>query len=436
MPRYNRYNTNRMSLNTADFQPAVFTPIEFTPVEQDYSILERAMAKQEERKQKAIAQQSNIEAAIAQVELDASEDEWKQNYINDINRQIDEASEVGDYASALNIATSLAGKTAKDPALFGRERYNKERQEFLKSLEAKKNAKLISNDSYERAIAENTYNYEDIRNTNGEIVGGSKWEATFNPRNDVSLTDALNWMEKYIGVSSETTGGGGGTTQTFRTSDGKTTTNPNDPNIVSIQSVNKGGSRTESTKEVTPEQWEEAYKAYIAANPELEADFNQLWDNYIWKYKELQKELTNPDLTEEQRNSIDARIQTRKNSLTDSQLGFLTKDEWLLKQIQPSFNVMSYRQHSLVNEAGSTLVDENTLRNRTVASVLFNNNTAAAEIYASGAPIEMYYDYLNETIKAKIPLEENSTALINDMLKTELSKDNPYNIPIPFVKQN
>ena len=58
MPNYNPYNRRRMSLNTVDFQPTVFTPIEFKPVEQDYSILERAMAKQEERKEKATTQQS------------------------------------------------------------------------------------------------------------------------------------------------------------------------------------------------------------------------------------------------------------------------------------------------------------------------------------------------------------------------------------------
>lgn len=386
MHRYNRYNQHRMTLNTVGFEPAVFNPIEFNPVEANYDILNKSMALQEERKQKAIAQQSAINAAISEVELAPEEDEWKQNYIADINNQIQTAANVGDYAGALNTATQLAGKATIDPALRGRERYNKERQKFIEELKAKRNSKLISEDSFERAIAENKYNYKDIPDANGNIVAGSSWTPTFDPRKDVNLTDALNWMKTYLGVSSETTGSGGGSSQTFYDAKGNVVTDPKQ--AVSIRSTTKNGSRAETTKEVTAEDWANAYKAYIQANPELEADFNQLWDNERWMFAKLTRDSNDSSKSDVDRASYANRANTYWDSLTDDQGGLLSKDAWLLKRIQPSFDVMAYRQHSLVTEGDSTLLDETTLKNRVIGQAV-GLNLEQAELYGMGAPMEV-----------------------------------------------
>lgn len=388
MPRYNQYNRNRLSLNTVDFQPTVFTPIEFRPVEQDYSILERAMAKQEERKQKALAQQANIKAAISQVELDESEDEWKQNYINNIDNQIKNAAAVGDYAGALETATMIAGNVANDPALVGRERYNKERKNFLNQLEEKRSKGLISDDSYERAIAQNKYNYHDITDDSGKIVGGAKWTPEFQPLNDIDLGTVLAEMQQFMGISSETIGGGGGTTQQYRRADGTITTNPNDPNIQAVVSTTKNGGRTESTKEVTADDWRKAYDAYIARHPEDEARLNQLWENARYNFATLTNKAANVDISEEDRQEAQRRANNFWSNLTDKQGGLLSKDDWLLKQISPSFEVMAYKQHSLVTEGSSTMLDTDVLKNKTIASV-FNLSYTQAELYAQGAPMEV-----------------------------------------------
>lgn len=383
MPRYNR---DRMTLNTVGFQPAVFNPMEYKPIEQDFNILERAMAKQEERKQNALKQQSAIKAAISEVDLDASEDEWKQQYIDNINNQINTAAEVGDYGGALDMAIKLAGDATIDPALRGRERYNKERKEFLEQLETKRSKGLISDDSYERAIAQNVYNYRDIKDENGRITGGSRWTPEFNPLNDIDLGTVLAEMQQFMGISSETTGGGGGATQEYYDAQGNVTKDPS--KAVSVRSITKGGSRTESTKEVTEDDWRRAYDAYIARHPEDEARLNQLWDNARYNFARLTVEANNENLTNEERASAQKRADNYWNNLTDDQGGLITKDDWLLKQISPSFGVMAYRQHSLVTEAGSTLIDEATLKNRVVANVMFKNNMTNAELYAQGFTME------------------------------------------------
>lgn len=430
MPRYNQYNRNRMSLNTVDFQPTVFTPIEFRPVEQDYSILERAMAKQEERKQQALSQQTNIKAAISQVELDESEDEWKQNYINNINKQINDAAAVGDYAGALETATMIAGDVANDPALRGRERYNKERQEFIKSIEAKRNADLISETSYRRALAQNTYNYEDIKDDNGRIVAGSKWTPAFDPAKDFKPKELLDDLKKYIGVSKTTTGGGGGTTQQYYDKNGNPTTKASE--AVSIASTTKGGSRTESLEEVTEQQWRDAYDAWMQAHDLTDREIlYQVWDNYQWDFAQeslqvegLKTKLDDSGLSEEERLEYQKQYDKHKekadrlwSNMTDGQGGLLTRDEFLLSHMSPYFKVMAYRNHTLVTEAGSTLIDETTLRNKTIAKAVGLTMTDV-ELMGSSAPVETYYEFLSDNAKQRVKLNNEGDDFITEVEKT------------------
>lgn len=416
MARYNQYNRNRMSLNTVDFQPTVFTPIEFRPVEQDYSILERAMAKQEERKQKALAQQANIKAAISQVELDESEDEWKQNYINSIDNQIKNAAAVGDYAGALETATMIAGDVANDPALRGRERYNKERQEFIKSIEAKRNADLISETSYRRALAQNTYNYEDIKDDNGRIVAGSKWTPAFDPAKDFKPNELLDDLKKYIGVSKSTTGGGGGTTQQYYDKDGKLTNDAS--KAVSIASTTKGGSRTESLEEITEQQWRDAYDAWMQAHDLDDRErLYQVWDNYQWDFAQESLKAQDTNLSEEERVSHKEKADRLWSNMTDGQGGLLTRDEFLLSHMSPYFKVMAYRNHTLVTEGGSTLIDETTLRNKTIANAISLTMTDV-ELMGSSAPVETHYEFLTDNAKQRVKLDNEADVFITKVENT------------------
>ena len=395
MARHNRYNPyynqDRMTLNTVGFAPAVFNPIEFKPVEADYNILERSFAKQEERKQKAIAQQSAVQAAISQVELAPEEDEWKQNYIANINNQIQEYANLGDYAGAMNMATQLAGTVSNDPALRGRERYNTERQEFIKQLEQKRAKGLISDDSYERALAQNVYNYHDITDNNGNIVAGSKWEPAFNPRNKVSLNDALDWMKLHLGVSTTEIANGGGQSQIYFDSNGQRTDDIN--KAVSIMGTTTNGSSHTRLEEVKAEDWEKAFNAYVSLFPEIREDFTQLWENELWSYNKLLQDSNNDKLSESQRERADLDAKAILNSLTDGDGGFLSKDAWILKRISPSFDVMAYRKYTSITENGSTLFDPNATRSALAKMINYSNpelTAEEAELYAMSLPMEVF----------------------------------------------
>lgn len=187
MPRYNQYNRNRLSLNTVGFQPTVFTPIEFRPVEQDYSILERAMAKQEERKEKAVTQQSLVKQALGKAREQLYQDDktltWFDARARKIEDNIKTAAEVGDYATALQTGIEAAGDIANDTELNARIRTNAQyKEEYNKQRD--RIGKGISQETFNWWAEKNPYKHTNIYN-NGEITGAEDWKAEFTPVDDI-----------------------------------------------------------------------------------------------------------------------------------------------------------------------------------------------------------------------------------------------------------
>jgi len=194
MARYNQYNRNRLSLNTVDFQPTVFTPIEFKPVEQDYSILERAMAKQEERKEKSVTQQSLVKQALGKAREQLHQDDetlaWFDAKARKIEDDIKTASEVGDYATALQTGIEAAGDIANDTELNARIRTNAQyNQEYERQRQRVGNG--IDQDTFNWWVKNNPYKHTNIEE-NGRIIGAEDWKSNFTP------VDDLKWENIFI----------------------------------------------------------------------------------------------------------------------------------------------------------------------------------------------------------------------------------------------
>lgn len=193
MARYNQYNRNRMSLNTVDFQPTVFTPIEFRPVEQDYSILERAMAKQEERKEKAVTQQSLVKQALGKAREQLHQDDetlaWFDAKARKIEDDIKTASEVGDYATALQTGIEAAGDIVNDTELNARIRTNAQYKEEYER-QRQRVGKGISQETFNWWAEKNPYKYSNIEQ-DGRVIGGEDWKSNFTP------VDDLNWASIF-----------------------------------------------------------------------------------------------------------------------------------------------------------------------------------------------------------------------------------------------
>ena len=75
-------------LAAGGFTPAAFTPFVYTPKEFDVSPLQRSLATLDERKERTDQQRAAIRTALGKVKLNAAEDKWKNDYVNEDRKSV------------------------------------------------------------------------------------------------------------------------------------------------------------------------------------------------------------------------------------------------------------------------------------------------------------------------------------------------------------
>ena len=189
---------NKISLKNAVFTPATFQGFAFTPQQEDMSLLQRSIDKLDERKEKTDQQRGAILSAINKLNLNQAEDKWKYDYANRIKSKIDSAIQFGDYSNALEVATNLARTADSTPEVLGRVRANEQYEKELQLQQARRDKGDISNATYNWWLKQNAYKYQDIYDNNNNIVGGSNYEPSFRPVNDINWASAAMAAFKLI----------------------------------------------------------------------------------------------------------------------------------------------------------------------------------------------------------------------------------------------
>ena len=176
------YKNNQSGITIGGYVP------QRVPVRSNLEALSQALNKIDERSDKAIQQKSAITNAIGQLKLNAAEDKWKYDYAKRIEQKINDAAQYGDYSRALDVATELAGSATSSPEVIGRIRANEAYEKKKGEVESLANSGVISGLTKERWLAQNKYAYEDIRDANGNIVGGTDWKAGWDPVKKVDMS--------------------------------------------------------------------------------------------------------------------------------------------------------------------------------------------------------------------------------------------------------
>lgn len=189
---------NKISLKNAVFTPATFQGFAFTPQQEDMSLLQRSIDKLDERKEKTDQQRGAILSAINKLNLNQAEDKWKYDYANRIKAKIDSAIQFGDYSNALEVATNLARTADSTPEVLGRVRANEQYEKEIQLQQARRDKGDISNATYNWWLKQNPYKYQDTYDNNGNIVGGSNYEPSFRPVNDINWASAAMAAFKLI----------------------------------------------------------------------------------------------------------------------------------------------------------------------------------------------------------------------------------------------
>lgn len=281
-----------------------------TPIGMNVAAFADAVGKLDAKYQAMAQQQSAIDMALAQLPVNAAEDEWRYNLGNEIRSQIEAVDNPNDrYLTSIRAAGQLMSR----PDVIGRIRAEAEYQNFVKQTQAR-------NDIDQRiknwALETNPYTYEDVRDSSGRIVGGTEWKANNTPVGQVDLSKlgslAINWAkpDSYKGTKGMFVNSNGELTETFG------------PDTVDIAYQTDNG-----WAKVGKDKLEKAINAAIDMTPGARASIAQDYKVAQWDYNKL---------TSEQKSNIG------DSEITDSNGRLLTEKEFLAKKINPWLDAAAY----------------------------------------------------------------------------------------------
>ena len=303
----------KISLGNIAFNPATFQGAVFTPQQENMSLLQRSIETLDARKEKTDQQRSAIVSAINNLKLNQAEDKWKYDYADRIKSKIDSAIQFGDYSNALEVATKLAGDAVSSPEVLGRLRANEQYEKEVQTQQARRDRGDISQATYKWWMKNNPYKYQDNYDDNGNIVGGSIYEPSFRPVNDINWASTAMAAFKLITPYKSSVSRDGGSNIINNTSApitrGKTTYKPGEV----IGSTSHSSSNQEK---VTKEQITARMEELLSSTSDGYKQAEQAYDVAVDEFKDLVEKYNtaiaeNPDSEEAKilGQKIDARKQ-------------------------------------------------------------------------------------------------------------------------------
>lgn len=341
------YKNNQSGITIGGYVP------QRVPVRSNLEALSQALNKIDERSDKAIQQKSAITNAIGQLKLNAAEDKWKYDYAKRIEQKINDAAQYGDYSRALDVATELAGSATSSPEVIGRIRANENYEKKKGEVESLANSGVISGLTKERWLAQNKYAYEDIRDANGNIVGGTDWKAGWDPVKKVDMSRLVTLAGQLAAPVKRATS----STSQRSVSDEQGIGNGGTSTSEGLRSVKTGYSTSSGSsfqrETLTKQKIDEVYNKLFALDPDNMNALIQQFDDVQWKVNQLKDELnttTDPEKRKTLQNSIDA----FGNDIYDANGQPLKVKEYMLSKIGVITKNMAYDNTSVSHTSGSS----------------------------------------------------------------------------------
>lgn len=293
------------------FRPVV-NPIDLEKLGQAYDTLEQGHLK-------AIDTASAVEAELAKLDLNEAEDEWRQQQVNKIKSAITNNSTYGNAYGALDDVIRENGSIMSNPGMIGRLRAQQDYKKYIDNLEKRTD---IPEDYKAYFKEQNTYNYKDITDSKGNIIGGSKWNPAVQEVSTVPMTQLLDKALQWAAKES-----GGGSQTRWLDAQGKVTNDITKSVTGEIYS-----SATNKWERLSKDKLAAAVAAVIENTPGAKASLDQDYKIAKWKYDKSGG--NNPDIT-------------NKDGI------LLTPEEYLNKRIDPFYKAATY-----YNQTSSTTYGE------------------------------------------------------------------------------
>ena len=155
----------------------------------DLNVLARTYNTLEQGHQQAIQTKSQIDAQLAQLDLNEAEDAWRQEQLNKVRNALTENMQYGNAYSSLDDIVGTYGDITSSPGMIGRLRAQQDYKAYMNNLDKRTD---LSEDykNYYRTV--NKYNYQDITDKNGNVIGGSKWTPIDKEVSEIPMNQILN----------------------------------------------------------------------------------------------------------------------------------------------------------------------------------------------------------------------------------------------------
>lgn len=293
------------------FRPVV-NPIDLEKLGQAYDTLEQGHLK-------AIDTASAVEAELAKLDLNEAEDEWRQQQVNKIRSAVTNNSTYGNAYGALDDVIRENGSIMSNPGMIGRLRAQQDYKKYIDNLEKRTD---IPEDYKAYFKEQNTYNYKDITDNKGNIIGGSKWNPAVQEVSTVPMSQLLDKALQWAAKES-----GGGSQTRWLDSQGKVTNDITKSVTGEIYS-----SATNKWERLSKDKLAAAVAAVIENTPGAKASLDQDYKIAKWKYDKSGG--NDPDIT-------------NKDGI------LLTPEEYLNKRIDPFYKAATY-----YNQTSSTTYGE------------------------------------------------------------------------------
>ena len=228
----------------------------------------------EQGHQRAVQFESALKTEMAKLDLNEAEDAWRQQKIDGIRATLSENTKYGNAAGAVDDLVRAQGDIFSDPALLGRLRAQQDYKTYIDNLDKRTD---LSEDYKNYYRARTKYNYQDITDDNGKVVGGTKWQPNERPVSQVDFYKIMDAAAKNASAQTY----GGDKVQFMDIATGKIS----DTYTPGAQWVHVNTMTSQVTK-LAPEKIQAAIDAYVNANPEVKASLEQDFKIDKWKHEQ------------------------------------------------------------------------------------------------------------------------------------------------------
>lgn len=362
----------------------------------DLNVLARTYNTLEQGHQQAIQTKSQIDAQLAQLDLNEAEDAWRQEQLNKVRNALTENMQYDNAYSSLDDIVGTYGDITSSPGMIGRLRAQQDYKAYMNNLDKRTD---LSEDykNYYRTV--NKYNYQDVTDKNGNVIGGSKWtpidkEVSEIPMNQI-LNQALQWAAKEQGGGSQTR---------WLDANGKVTDDITKSVTGEIYSHTKGDWQRLSKTKLA-----EAVKAVIENTPGAKASLEQDYKIAKWKYDQNG---SNPDITD-------------KNGI------LLTPEQYLAKRIDPFYNAATFYNQSSNTTYGEAWKAQLALAKQAGSGSSAQRKQAIDNLTYKGTPVRID-NFMPAQAQAEITSNRQSIAGLlnkyNPDINIDLATANPNDI--------